>query len=158
MAPLISLPIGVNGDNNCNLSDSSLTTTFTWLPSLSGAKYPLSFTSNPFGGNSHPVGSSNITFSPLAFINESVSGLKSRRPAIAIAAVISGEATKACVLGFPSALFAKFLLNEWTILFLGAFFGSLYLAHWPIHGPQAFVNIFASSFSKIDRIPSLSAV
>ena len=29
-----------------------------------------------------------------------------------MAAVISGEATKACVLGFPSARFAKFLLKE----------------------------------------------
>ena len=28
-APVILLPIGLNGDNNCNLSDSSLTTTFT---------------------------------------------------------------------------------------------------------------------------------
>jgi len=45
-------------------------------------------------------------------MSESVNGLKSNLPAIAIAAVISGEATKAWVLGFPSALFAKFLLKE----------------------------------------------
>ncbi|GAL82321.1 hypothetical protein JCM19274_2098 [Algibacter lectus] len=67
---------------------------------------------------------------------------------MAMAAVISGEATKACVFGFPSARLAKFRLNECTMLFFGAFFGSLYLAHCPIHGPQAFVNIFASRFSK----------
>lgn len=44
------------------------------------------------------------------------------------------------------------------IEFLGAFFGSLYLAHCPIHGPQAFVNIVAFTSSKFFRIPSLSAV
>jgi len=49
-------------------------------------------------------------------------------------------------------------LNECTILFFGAFLGSEYLAHWPIHGPQALVNILASNFSKIPKIPSLSAV
>ena len=42
---------------------------------------------------------------------------------------ISGEDTKACVFGFPSALLAKFLLKECTILFFGAFLGSSYLAH-----------------------------
>ncbi len=63
---------------------------------------------------------------------------------MAIAAVNSGDATKACVFGFPSARLAKFLLNECTILFLGAFLGSLYLAHCPIHGPQALVKILAS--------------
>jgi hypothetical protein len=40
---------------------------------------------------------------------------------MAIAAVNSGDATKACVLGLPSARLAKFLLKECTILFLGAF-------------------------------------
>ena len=65
---------------------------------------------------------------------------------MAIAATISGDATKACVFGFPSARFAKFLLNEWTILFFGAFFGSSYLAHCPIHGPHALVNILAFNF------------
>jgi hypothetical protein len=59
----------------------------------------------------------------------SIIGLKSNLPEIAIAAVISGEATKAWVFGFPSARFAKFLLKECTILFFGAFLGSLYLAH-----------------------------
>ena len=44
------------------------------------------------------------------------------------------------------------------ILFLGAFLGSSYLAHCPIHGPQALVKIFASNFSKTAKIPSLSAV
>ena len=33
-------------------------------------------------------------------------------PDNAIAVTSSGEPTNACVLGFPSALFAKFLLNE----------------------------------------------
>ena len=36
--------------------------------------------------------------------------------------------------------------------------GSLYLAHCPIHGPQALVNILASKSSKIPNIPSLAAV
>ena len=39
-------------------------------------------------------------------------GLKSNFPEIATAATISGEVTKAMVLGFPSALFLKFLLKE----------------------------------------------
>jgi len=38
--------------------------------------------------------------------------LKSNLPANATAVTISGEATNACVLGLPSALFEKFLLNE----------------------------------------------
>ena len=32
------------------------------------------------------------------------------------------------------------------------------LAHCPIHGPQALVKTLASSFSKISKKPSLSAV
>jgi hypothetical protein len=40
-------------------------------PSSTGSKYPASSTSNPLGGNSHPVGSSNFTFSPLELISES---------------------------------------------------------------------------------------
>jgi len=75
-----------------------------------------------------------------------------------MAAVSSGDATKACVLGFPSARLAKLRLNECTILFLGAFLGSEYLAHCPIHGPHALVNMVASNFSKTSRIPSRSAV
>ena len=39
-------------------------------------------------------------------------GSKSNLPAIAIAATISGDPTKAWVLGFPSALLEKFLLKE----------------------------------------------
>ena len=74
--------------------------------------YPFSFTSKPFGGNSHPVGSSSITSSPFSLINLSVNGLKSNLPAIAIAATNSGDATNACVFGFPSARLAKFLLKE----------------------------------------------
>ena len=65
-----------------------------------------------------------MTLSPSLFISESVNGLKSKRPEIAIAATISGDATNAWVFGFPSARLAKFLLKECTILFLGAFFGS----------------------------------
>ena len=48
-------------------------------------------------------------------------GLKSKSPAIAIAVTISGEATKACVFGFPSARFEKFLLNECTMVFFSSF-------------------------------------
>ena len=50
-----------------------------------------------------------------------MSGLKDKSPAIAIAVTNSGEPTKAWVLGFPSALFAKFLLNEWTMVFFSSF-------------------------------------
>jgi len=48
----------------------------------------------------------------LLLISVSVAGLKSKRPEMAIAATISGEATKAWVLGLPSARLLKFLLNE----------------------------------------------
>ena len=118
-----------NGESNCKRSESGLTSTLIPLPSSAGAWYPLSSTSNPPSGNSSPLGGSNLICSPSLFVNVSVIGLKSNLPAIAIAATISGEATKACVFGFPSARLAKFLLNECTILFFGAFFGSEYLAH-----------------------------
>ena len=74
--------------------------------------YPLSSTSNPFGGNSQPFGSSRLTSTPSLFTSLSFIGLKAKSPEIAIAATISGDATKAWVLGLPSALLAKFLLNE----------------------------------------------
>ncbi len=83
--------------------------------------------------------------------------MKSSLPEIAIAATISGDATKAWVLGFPSARLAKFLLKECTIVFF-SFNSASFLAHCPIHGPQALVNIFAFKFSKIFKNPSLSAV
>ncbi len=150
--------MGLKGVNNCNLSELGSTLTSTPLPSSAGGLYPLSSTPKPFGGNSNPVGSSNLTSSPLLFVSVSVSGLKSNLPAIAIAATISGDATKACVFGLPSALLEKFLLNECMILFFGAFIGSLYLAHCPIQGPQALVKMVALRSSNIFKIPSLSVV
>ena len=80
-----------------------------------------------------------------------------RSPAIANAVTISGEPTKAKVFGFPSALFEKFLLKEWTIVFF-SFFSDPSRFHWPMHGPQAFAKIFAPSFSKTSRYPSRSTV
>ena len=43
--------------------------------------------------------------------------MKHKSPAIVSAATNSGEATKACVFGLPSFLFAKFRLNDVTIEF-----------------------------------------
>ena len=43
------------------------------------------------------------------------------------------------------------------IEFLGFLFAS-FLAHWPMHGPQALVKIVAFKSSKIFKRPSLSAV
>jgi hypothetical protein len=86
---------GSNGSRICNLSEVSLTVTSILEPSDEGAKYPASSTSNPFGGSSQPVGSSSLTFSPSLFVHESVIGLKSNLPDIAIAATISGDATNA---------------------------------------------------------------
>ena len=126
-------------------------------PSSTGATKPGSSTSNPLGGNSKPVGSSSITSLPSALTKTSVIGLKSSLPETAIAATISGEATKACVFGLPSALFEKFLLKEWTIVFF-SFLSAPALAHCPIQGPQAFVNILALRSSNISNRPSLSAV
>jgi len=51
----------------------------------------------------------------------SVKGLNPKSPAIAIAATISGEATNACVFGFPSALLEKLRLKEWIIVFFSPF-------------------------------------
>ena len=80
-----------------------------------------------------------------------------RSPAIANAVTNSGEATKAWVFGLPSARFAKFRLNEWTIVFF-SWFSAPARAHWPIHGPQAFANTSAPNCSKISIKPSLSIV
>ena len=76
---------------------------------------------------------------------------------MATAATISGEATKACVLGFPSARLEKFLLKECTIEFFSCL-SAPSRAHWPIQGPQALVKIFAFKSSKTLNRPSLSAV
>ena len=103
------------------------------------------------------VGGSNIISLLSSLVIVSVIGLKSNLPDKAIAITISGEETNAWVFGLPSFLFAKFLLNEWTIEF---FFSLLApsLSHWPIHGPHAFVKIWDSKSSKILIKPSLSAV
>ena len=74
-----------------------------------------------------------------------------------MAVTSSGDPTKACVLGFPSALFAKFLLNEWTIVFLSSF-SAPSLDHCPIQGSQAFANTFAPSVLNSSMKPSLSIV
>ena len=91
-------------------------------------------------------------------VSVSVIGLKSNFPEIAIAATISGEVTKACVFGFPSARFAKFLLNECTIEFFSCF-SAPSRAHCPIHGPQAFVKIRVPvNLLNVSIRPSRSAV
>ena len=148
---------GAKGVNSSKRSELSLTSTETPEPSVKGAKYPLSFTSKPLGGSSTPVGASRRTSSPFSLISVSVIGLKSSLPEMAIAATISGEATKAYVLGFPSALFEKFLLKECMMVFFSCLSAS-FLAHCPIQGPQALVNMVASKSSKIFSKPSLSAV
>ena len=111
----------MNGVSNCNLSLFGSTLTSTLLPSSAGATNPALPSSNPRGGNSSPLGASSFTFSPFSFTSSSVIGLKDKLPAIASAVVISGDATNASVSGFPSFRFAKFLLNEVTIVFLSLF-------------------------------------
>ena len=148
---------GTNGVSNCKRSESLLTTTETPEPSATGAKYPLSSTSKPLGGSSIPVGASRRTSSPSSLISASFIGLKSSLPEMATAATISGEATKACVFGFPSARLEKFLLKEWMMVFFSCL-SAPDLAHCPIQGPQALVNMVASKSSKISSKPSLSAV
>src|SRR5436190_17482647 len=100
------------GANNCKRSEVGETTTCTEDPSLAGAWKPASSTSKPLFGSSSPWGGINLTSSPLSFNKVSVSGLKSKRPEIAKAATISGEVTKACVFGLPSALLEKLRLKE----------------------------------------------
>ena len=84
-------------------------------------------------------------------------GLKSKRPAIANAATISGEVTKACVFGLPSALLEKLRLKECTMVFFSCLSAPA-LSHCPIHGPQALVNTLVPIFSKSAMMPSLSMV
>ncbi len=148
---------GAKGVSNWRRSESSRTLTLIPLPSSGGAKYPLSSASKPWGGSSCPVGGSKRTSSPSELMRVSCSGSKSKRPEIATAATISGEATKAWVFGFPSLRLEKLRLKEWTILFF-SFLSAPARAHCPIHGPQALVNILASKSSKIDNKPSRSAV
>ena len=76
---------------------------------------------------------------------------------MATAATISGEATKAWVFGFPSARLEKFLLKECMMAFFSCLSAPA-LAHCPIQGPQALVNMVASKSSKISSKPSRSAV
>ena len=95
---------------------------------------------------------------PFSFVRESVIGLKSNLPEIAMAATISGEPTKAWVFGFPSARLAKFLLKECTIVFFSCL-SAPFLSHCPIQGPHALVNILVdSNFLNVSINPSLSAV
>ena len=54
----------------------------------------------------------NLKGLPSAPMRESVSGLKLRSPAKAIAVTMSGEATKACVAGFASLRPVKLRLYE----------------------------------------------
>ena len=75
--------------------DSGLIITSISEPSSTGSMYPLSSTSNPFGGNSQPFGSSRLTSTPSLLRSLSFIGLKAKSPDIAIAATISGDATKA---------------------------------------------------------------
>ena len=69
----------------------------------------------------------------------------------------SGEATKACVFGLPSARFAKFRLNDVTIEFGRVLSGSC-RAHCPMHGPQALAITVPPASSSDCKIPSRSAV
>src|SRR5690606_8765625 len=78
-------------------------------------------------------------------------------PAIAMAVTTSGEATKECVLGLPSARFAKFLLKEVMIEFF-SFFSAPCLAHCPIHGPQALARTTLPIFSNTFKKPYRSTV
>ena len=113
----------------------------------------MSSTVNPSTGNVSPTGGSNFTRSPFEATKVSVSGLKHKSPAMAKAMAISGEATKACVFGLPSARLAKFRLNEVTMEF-GRAGSSVSRFHWPIQGPQAFVIITPPTASKSAIIPS----
>ena len=61
---------------------------------------------------------------PSAAVSSSVSGLKSRRPAMARAVTISGEVTKQCVAGLASLRPVKLRLYDVTIVFLVPFFTS----------------------------------
>lgn len=55
--------IGLKGFSNCNLLLPRFTLISIFSPLFAGASKPASLTSNPFGGNSDPVGGSNFTLS-----------------------------------------------------------------------------------------------
>lgn len=147
-----------NGSSNCKRCDFGSTSTFTLLPSDFGASYVSSPVSKPRCGNSSANGFDSLNFFPslpkkyqkkihhkqfflknFCFnqpVNWSVTGLKSKRPAILSAVTNSGDVTKACVAGFASLRPVKLRLYEVTIVFLSPFLMSL-RSHCPIHGPQA---------------------
>ena len=90
-------------------------------------------------------------------VKKSVSGLKVKSPAIAIAVTISGLPTKANVFGLPSARLAKCLLKLCTMV-LRSCFSAPTLSHIPIQGPQAFAKTVAPMLLNRSKNPSLSIV
>lgn len=115
-----------------------------------GAAYVSLPGSNPLVGNSSANGASNLNSFPSALLSLSVSGLKSRRPAIDNAVTISGLekpikisvsiikiitakvnqidrylVTKQCVAGLASLRPVKLRLYEVTMVFLSPFLISL---------------------------------
>ena len=101
-----------NGFKSCSLFELELIFTFLLEPFFAGGLYPRLSTENPFFGKSSPKGGLNLSCTPFLLLSESLRGLNVKSPEIAIAVTISGDATKAWVLGLPSALLEKFLLNE----------------------------------------------
>ena len=71
--------------------------------------------------------------------------------------VNSGPATNASVSGLPSFLFAKFLLNDVTIVFFTPVSISI-LFHIPMQGPQAFASIIPPISVRSFSCPSRSIV
>ena len=78
-------------------------------------------------------------------------------PERAAITAMSGLATKAWVLGLPSARLAKLRLKLWTMVF-SSFLSAPARSQRPMQGPQAFVMTVAPNFSNRAISPSRSAV
>ena len=86
--------VATNGSSNCSLLLSKDTSKSTEPNTSGGGIKPSRLNSKPFSGNSLPSGGLNKNSLPSSATNLSVTGLKSRLPAIAIAVTISGLVRK----------------------------------------------------------------
>ena len=84
-------------------------------------------------------------------------GLKVRVPANVNAVTSSGDATKACVLGFPSFLLAKLRLKDVMMLLVLAS-SEPWRFHCPMQGPQALARTTPPILTKASSCPSRAMV
>mmetsp|Transcript_6284 Transcript_6284/g.25241 ORF Transcript_6284/g.25241 Transcript_6284/m.25241 type:complete len:316 (-) Transcript_6284:976-1923(-) len=160
LAPSTSLPFhAVKPASRCRRWLLGSMSTSTSEPSSGGAWKVSSPGSKPRTGSSSPTGGSSMNSLPSAPLIVSLVGLKVSEPASVRAVTISGEATKACVLGLPSLRAAKLRLND-EMIELGSclVLSTSERTHWPMHGPHALASTVPPAFSSSACMPSRSMV